>query len=37
MGTGPKASDPHALMRHATERAVSANITPGGDPALLDL
>lgn len=37
-GTGPKAGGPHSLLRHATERAVSINITAqGGDPALLNL
>jgi RHH-type proline utilization regulon transcriptional repressor/proline dehydrogenase/delta 1-pyrroline-5-carboxylate dehydrogenase len=37
-GTGPKAGGPHALLRYATERAVSVNITAqGGDPALLNL
>ena len=37
-GTGPKAGGPHALLRYATERAVSINITAqGGDPALLNL
>jgi RHH-type transcriptional regulator, proline utilization regulon repressor / proline dehydrogenase / delta 1-pyrroline-5-carboxylate dehydrogenase len=37
-GTGPKAGGPHALLRYATERAVSLNIAAkGGDPALLNL
>lgn len=37
-GTGPKAGGPHALLRYATERAVSINIAAqGGDPALLNL
>ncbi|PZU57842.1 MAG: bifunctional proline dehydrogenase/L-glutamate gamma-semialdehyde dehydrogenase [Sphingobium sp.] len=37
-GTGPKAGGPHALLRYATERAVSVNITAqGGDPALMNL
>ncbi len=37
-GTGPKAGGPHALLRYATERALSINITAqGGDPALLNL
>ncbi|MBD3761585.1 bifunctional proline dehydrogenase/L-glutamate gamma-semialdehyde dehydrogenase PutA [Rhizorhabdus sp.] len=37
-GTGPKAGGPHALLRYATERALSVNITAqGGDPALLNL
>ena len=37
-GTGPKAGGPHALMRYATERAVSVNIAAqGGDPTLLNL
>ena len=37
-GTGPKAGGPHALLRYATERAVSIDITAqGGDPALLNL
>ena len=37
-GTGPKAGGPHALLRHAVERALSVNITAqGGDPALLNL
>jgi RHH-type proline utilization regulon transcriptional repressor/proline dehydrogenase/delta 1-pyrroline-5-carboxylate dehydrogenase len=37
-GTGPKAGGPHALLRYASERAVSINITAqGGDPALLNL
>lgn len=37
-GTGPKAGGPHALLRYATERALSVNITAqGGDPALLSL
>ncbi|MBC9033748.1 bifunctional proline dehydrogenase/L-glutamate gamma-semialdehyde dehydrogenase PutA [Sphingomonas sp. JC676] len=37
-GTGPKAGGPHALLRYATERAVSINIAAqGGDPALLGL
>ncbi len=37
-GTGPKAGGPHALLRYASERAVSVNITAqGGDPALLNL
>lgn len=35
-GTGPKAGGPHALLRYATERAVSVNITAkGGDPLLM--
>ncbi|CAN5178862.1 bifunctional proline dehydrogenase/L-glutamate gamma-semialdehyde dehydrogenase PutA [soil metagenome] len=37
-GTGPKAGGPHALLRYASERAVSVNITAqGGDPALMNL
>ncbi|UAK23971.1 bifunctional proline dehydrogenase/L-glutamate gamma-semialdehyde dehydrogenase PutA [Sphingomonas nostoxanthinifaciens] len=37
-GTGPKAGGPHSLLRFATERALSVNITAqGGDPALLNL
>jgi RHH-type proline utilization regulon transcriptional repressor/proline dehydrogenase/delta 1-pyrroline-5-carboxylate dehydrogenase len=37
-GTGPKAGGPHALLRYASERAVSVNIAAqGGDPALLNL
>ncbi|MFA7439960.1 MAG: bifunctional proline dehydrogenase/L-glutamate gamma-semialdehyde dehydrogenase PutA [Sphingomonadaceae bacterium] len=37
-GTGPKAGGPHALLRYATERALSVNIAAqGGDPALLNL
>jgi len=37
-GTGPKGGGPHALLRYATERALSVNITAqGGDPALLNL
>jgi RHH-type proline utilization regulon transcriptional repressor/proline dehydrogenase/delta 1-pyrroline-5-carboxylate dehydrogenase len=37
-GTGPKAGGPHALLRYATERALSVNIAAqGGDPALLGL
>jgi len=37
-GTGPKAGGPHALLRYATERALSVNITAqGGDPALMSL
>jgi len=37
-GTGPKAGGPNALLRYATERAVSVNIAAqGGDPALLNL
>jgi RHH-type proline utilization regulon transcriptional repressor/proline dehydrogenase/delta 1-pyrroline-5-carboxylate dehydrogenase len=37
-GTGPKAGGPHALLRYATERAISINIAAqGGDPALLNL
>ncbi|WP_116089628.1 bifunctional proline dehydrogenase/L-glutamate gamma-semialdehyde dehydrogenase PutA [Sphingomonas crusticola] len=37
-GTGPKAGGPHSLLRYATERALSVNITAqGGDPALLSL
>jgi len=37
-GTGPKAGGPHALIRYATERALSVNIAAqGGDPALLNL
>ena len=37
-GTGPKAGGPHALLRYATERAVSVNIAAqGGDPTLLNL
>ncbi len=37
-GTGPKAGGPYALLRYATERAVSINIAAqGGDPALLNL
>ncbi|MGB5078224.1 MAG: L-glutamate gamma-semialdehyde dehydrogenase, partial [Sphingorhabdus sp.] len=35
-GTGPKAGGPHALLRYATEYAVSNNITAkGGDPLLM--
>lgn len=35
-GTGPKAGGPHALLRYATERTVSVNITAkGGDPLLM--
>ena len=37
-GTGPKAGGPYALVRYASERAVSVNIAAqGGDPALLNL
>uniref|UniRef100_UPI001575CA0A L-glutamate gamma-semialdehyde dehydrogenase n=1 Tax=Sphingomonas bacterium TaxID=1895847 RepID=UPI001575CA0A len=37
-GTGPKAGGPHALLRYATERAISVNTAAqGGDPALLGL
>ncbi len=37
-GTGPKAGGPHALLRYATERALTVNITAqGGDPALMNL
>ncbi len=37
-GTGPKAGGPFALIRYASERAVSVNIAAqGGDPALLNL
>jgi RHH-type transcriptional regulator, proline utilization regulon repressor / proline dehydrogenase / delta 1-pyrroline-5-carboxylate dehydrogenase len=37
-GTGPKAGGPHALLRYATERSLSVNITAqGGDPALMNL
>jgi RHH-type proline utilization regulon transcriptional repressor/proline dehydrogenase/delta 1-pyrroline-5-carboxylate dehydrogenase len=37
-GTGPKAGGPYALIRYASERAVSVNIAAqGGDPALLNL
>jgi len=37
-GTGPKAGGPHALLRYATERALSVNIAAqGGDPTLLNL
>ena len=37
-GTGPKAGGPYALLRYASERAVSVNIAAqGGDPALLNL
>ncbi|MFM5907783.1 MAG: L-glutamate gamma-semialdehyde dehydrogenase [Novosphingobium sp.] len=37
-GTGPKAGGPHALLRFASERALSVNIAAqGGDPALLGL
>ncbi len=37
-GTGPKAGGPFALLRYASERAVSVNIAAqGGDPALLNL
>jgi RHH-type proline utilization regulon transcriptional repressor/proline dehydrogenase/delta 1-pyrroline-5-carboxylate dehydrogenase len=37
-GTGPKAGGPHALLRYATERALTINIAAqGGDPALLNL
>jgi len=35
-GTGPKAGGPHALLRYATERAISINIAAkGGDPLLM--
>ncbi|MBK5263684.1 MAG: aldehyde dehydrogenase family protein, partial [Alphaproteobacteria bacterium] len=37
-GTGPKAGGPHALLRYATERALSINIAAqGGDPTLMNL
>lgn len=37
-GTGPKAGGPSYLLRFATERTISVNITAqGGDPALLNL
>eukprot|EP01037_Dinobryon_pediforme_P018057 gene18057-18294_t len=37
-GTGPKAGGPYTLIRFASERAVSVNISAqGGDPALLNL
>ncbi|MCI4644011.1 MAG: bifunctional proline dehydrogenase/L-glutamate gamma-semialdehyde dehydrogenase PutA, partial [Hyphomonadaceae bacterium] len=37
-GTGPKAGGPHYLLRFATERVVTNNITAqGGDPELLSL
>jgi RHH-type proline utilization regulon transcriptional repressor/proline dehydrogenase/delta 1-pyrroline-5-carboxylate dehydrogenase len=37
-GTGPKAGGPHALLRYATERALTVNIAAqGGDPTLLNL
>jgi RHH-type proline utilization regulon transcriptional repressor/proline dehydrogenase/delta 1-pyrroline-5-carboxylate dehydrogenase len=37
-GTGPKAGGPNALLRYATERALSVNTAAqGGDPALLNL
>ena len=37
-GTGPKAGGPYSLIRFASEKAVSNNISAqGGDPALLNL
>ncbi|HEY0926739.1 bifunctional proline dehydrogenase/L-glutamate gamma-semialdehyde dehydrogenase PutA [Brevundimonas sp.] len=37
-GTGPKAGGPYSLIRYASEKAVSNNISAqGGDPALLNL
>ncbi|WGM32243.1 bifunctional proline dehydrogenase/L-glutamate gamma-semialdehyde dehydrogenase PutA [Brevundimonas sp. NIBR11] len=37
-GTGPKAGGPNSLIRYASERAISNNISAqGGDPALLNL
>ncbi|MDB5421825.1 MAG: bifunctional proline dehydrogenase/L-glutamate gamma-semialdehyde dehydrogenase, partial [Brevundimonas sp.] len=37
-GTGPKAGGPHSLIRYASEKAISNNISAqGGDPALLNL
>ncbi len=37
-GTGPKAGGPYSLLRYATERAISVNITAqGGDPQLMNL
>jgi RHH-type proline utilization regulon transcriptional repressor/proline dehydrogenase/delta 1-pyrroline-5-carboxylate dehydrogenase len=37
-GTGPKAGGPHALLRYATERAISVNTAAqGGDPELMNL
>ena len=37
-GTGPKAGGPWSLIRYASEKAISNNISAqGGDPALLNL
>ena len=37
-GTGPKAGGPYSLIRFASEKAISNNISAqGGDPALLNL
>ena len=37
-GTGPKAGGPNSLIRYASEKAISINISAqGGDPALLNL
>ena len=37
-GTGPKAGGPNSLIRYASEKAISNNISAqGGDPALLNL
>ena len=37
-GTGPKAGGPNSLIRFASEKAISNNISAqGGDPALLNL
>ncbi|MDP3369467.1 MAG: bifunctional proline dehydrogenase/L-glutamate gamma-semialdehyde dehydrogenase PutA [Brevundimonas sp.] len=37
-GTGPKAGGPYSLIRYASEKAISNNISAqGGDPALLNL
>ena len=37
-GTGPKAGGPHYMLRFASERVVTVNITAqGGDPELLSL
>ena len=37
-GTGPKAGGPHYMLRFATERVVTVDITAqGGDPELLSL
>jgi RHH-type proline utilization regulon transcriptional repressor/proline dehydrogenase/delta 1-pyrroline-5-carboxylate dehydrogenase len=36
-GTGPKAGGPYSLIRYASEKAISNNISAqGGDPALLN-